>query len=243
MSTDSPGHRLRGPVDPKASMDTSLRKGPWLSASQREELALAFVLTVCVGLFPRWRVFEQLWVQDHFGLNALPWPWYHDLLFVVAGLVLTLSAPRRSGLRFGAIRERWKRVLLVCGGSVLAVAVVYPRLPVRPFSEASASMWAVSPLAQELLFMGYLYGRLDRAFPGFVHPKVPLARALVITCAFFGFWHLPNFFGLPAGYVLFQLFYTGVLGLIPGLSRQWTGSIVYVVLTHSAVNYIAWAVS
>lgn len=48
---------------------------------------------------------------------------------------------------------------------------------------------------------------------------------------------------MPAAYVLFQLFYTGVLGIIPGLSRQWTGSIYYAVVTHSAINFIAWHTS
>lgn len=230
--------RERLPVDGAAP---PARRRP--SALQREELVLAFVFTACVSMFPRWRVLAQAWARDWMGLKALPWAWYSDLLFLAVGLALALSARERSGLRIGTIGEHWKKVLLVCGGTVLAVAVVYPQLPVRPFDDASAAMWVVSPAAQELLFLGYLYGRLERAFPGYVHPRVPLATALVITMAFFALWHLPNVFSMPVGYVLFQLFYTGVLGLVPGLSRQWTGSIYYAVATHSAVNFIAWYAS
>jgi len=212
-------------------------------ALQKEELVLALVFTICVSLFPRWRVFEQAWARDWMGLKALPWIWYVDLLFLAAGLALALSAPRSSGLRVGAIGAHWKKVLLVCGGSVLVVAAVYPQLPIRPFGGASASMWLLSPAAQELLFLGYLYGRLERAFPGYVHATIPLAKALVITMFFFALWHVPNFFGMPAGYVAFQLFYVGILGIIPGLSRQWTGSIYYALVTHSAINFIAWYAS
>lgn len=214
-----------------------------LSPLQREELLLALVLTVSAQVFPRWRVFERLWVEDVLGLRALSWHWYVNLVFLAFGLLLALSARERSGLRVGAIRAHWRGVLLVCGVSVLATALVYPRLPVRPWGGESATMWLVSPLAQSLVFIGYLYGRLEQAFPGHVHPRVPVARALLLTVFFFSFWHLPNAFSMPAGYFLFQLFYTSVLAVVPGLSRQWTGSIVYAVLTHSAVNFIAWHAS
>lgn len=215
----------------------------WLNPAQREELALALVLTICISFFPRWRVFGQLWVRNVAGLKVLPSGWYLGILFLVAGLVLALSAPQNSGLRLGSIRDHWKKVLLVCGGAVLVTAVVYPQLPVRPFNGRSATMWVTSPAAQELIFLGYLYGRLERVFPGYVHAHIPVAKALVLTSLFFGFWHAPGLFYFPVGYALFQLFYTGVLGMIPGLSRQWTGSIYYAVLTHSAVNFIAWYAS
>jgi membrane protease YdiL (CAAX protease family) len=214
-----------------------------LSAVQREELALVLVLTITISLFPRWRVFEQAWVQNFAGLKALPWHWYVSILFVAAGLLLALPTRRRSGLRMGSIREHWRGVCLVCGGAVVATALVYPQLPVRPWADASMTMWTLSPLGQQLIFNGYLYGRLEQTFPGYVHPRIPLARALLLTVCFFAFWHVPNFFSLSFAYVLFQLFYTSVLAIIPGLSRQWTGSIYYALLTHSAVNFIAWFTS
>jgi membrane protease YdiL (CAAX protease family) len=76
-----------------------------------------------------------------------------------------------------------------------------------------------------------------------VHPRVPIARALLLTAMYFALWHTPNLFALPPGYFLFQLFYTGVLSMIPGLARQWTGSIYYGIMTHAAVNFIAWYAS
>ncbi len=213
------------------------------SALQREELLLALVLTIGASTFYRWRFFEQAWVQDIVGLKALPWHWYVSLLFLGLGLLLTLPTRKRSGLGPGSIGLHWKRVLLVCGGAVLATALVYPQLPTRPWANSSITMWLISPLAQSLFFIGYLYGRLEHAFPGYIHPRLPFTRALVLTVTFFAFWHLPNAFSLPFGYFLFQLFYTSVLQMIPWLSRQWTGSIWYAVLTHSAINFIAWYAS
>lgn len=158
------------------------------------------------------------------------------------GLLLTLPTRERSGLRVGEIRAHWRGVLLVCGLPVFATALVYPLLPVRPFAQGYASMWLISPLAQELVFTGFLYGYLEPRFPEYLHPRVPVRRALVITVLFFGLWHAPAFLtGVSPGYVWFQLFYTGILGIIPALSRQWTGSVLYIVLCHSAVNFIAWA--
>ncbi len=214
-----------------------------LTAIQREELVLALVLTITISLLPRWRVFEQAWVQDFASLKSLSWEWYVNILFVAVGLLLTLPTWHRSGLRVGSIREHWPAVLLVCGGSVLATALIYPQLQVRPWANASTTMWTLSPLGQQLLFFGYLYGRLEQSFPGNLHPRIPLARALLLTVGLFALWHTPNFFSLPSAYVLFQLFYTSVLAIIPGLSRQWTGSIYYALLTHSGVNFIAWYAS
>jgi membrane protease YdiL (CAAX protease family) len=229
----SPAPPAAGPISPE--------RGRRLSPVQREELCLALVLAISASLFPRWRPFEQLWVRDVAGLNSLPWVWYVTLLFLLLGLVLTLPTWRRSGLGLGRIREHRQAVLWLVLLSVTVVAVVYPHLPVRPWSQQSAAMWMLSPLAQQLLFLGYLYGRLEQAFPGQTSGPVPLKHALLLTAALFAFWHVPNFLVLPAGYVVFQLFYTSVLALIPGLTRQWTGSIWPAVFIHSSVNFIAWA--
>jgi len=135
-------------------------------------------------------------------------------------------------------------VLLVCGAPILLTALVYPNLAERPFAGASWSLWAISPVAQDLVFIGLLYGFLDTAFPGDVLPRIPLRRALVLTALFFALWHVPNLSsGMSAGYVAFQLGYAAVGVIVVGLSRQWTGSILYGTLTHTAINAIAWTTS
>lgn len=158
------------------------------------------------------------------------------------GLALTLPTWRRSGLRIGTIREHWKGVLLVCGGPVLLTLLVYPNLPERPFAHAGPGMWLVSPLAQDLVFLGFILGQLEPRFPRPFVRRLGAPRALVVGAAFFAAWHLPNFcaHGISTGYVVFQLGYTAGGFLLVGLSRVWTGSILYGVLEHSLVNLIAW---
>lgn len=215
--------------------------GPAKDFSRAEALALAVVVTVAAHAIPGWHIFGRLWTHDVLGLRAIPWKTFHSLLFLLFGLLLAVPTLRRSGLVVGDVRTHWRWVLLVCGGPVLVAALVYPRLPVRPFADAGIQMWLISPLAQSLVFIGYLYGRLDTAFPEPLHPRLPIRRSLVITAAFFAAWHIPGFVNMPAWYAAFQLFYTGIAYLVPALSRQWTGSILYVLAGHMAINFIAWA--
>lgn len=218
-------------------------QGAELARARREELAIGLVLVVAAGTFPVWRPFEQAWTRDLAGLRALSWPVYLDFVSLALGLLLALPTRERSGLRFGSIRQHWRRVLLVCALPPLITALVYPRLPVRPFADHPWTMWAVSPLAQDLVFVGYLYGRLERVFPAYLHPRVPVRWALALTVAFFALWHSPALLGRHPGYALFQLFYTSVPMLIPALARQWTGSMLPVWACHAAVNWIAWRTS
>jgi hypothetical protein len=151
--------------------------------------------------------------------------------------------PRESGLRIGAIREYWKGVLVLTAGPVALCALVYPRLPQQPFNGSDLSIWLTSPLAQDLMFGGVIYRILRPHFSGYVHPRVKMEWALPVGGVFFAGWHVQNFMSFQAGYVVFQLFYTWAAFTFVGLTRQWTGSILYVDLAHMAGNFVPWYVS
>jgi len=102
------------------------------------------------------------------------------------------------------------------------------------------SMWLLGPFGQDLLFGGFLYGKLAPLYPHRLHRRIPIQGAIVVTALFFAAWHLPNFASMRPGFVCFQLAYTFAAALLGGLSRQWTGSILYLTLAHSAANFIAW---
>ncbi len=208
--------------------------------SRGEALAIALVLTIAASAIPSWAVFTNLW-GTHLA-HRVPWGPMRSVVLLVMALILVLPTRGRSGLCVGRIAPHWKRVLLVCGLPVLATALLYPRLPGQPYS-GYFTMWLISPLAQEMIFTGYIYGYLQPVFPDFVHPRLPVRRALVITVLLFGLYHSPGLLGPTPEYAWLQLFYTGVLGVLPALSRQWTGSILYLVLYHSAVNFVVWAYS
>jgi membrane protease YdiL (CAAX protease family) len=175
------------------------------------------------------------------GIIAIDMRTARTLVLLALGLALTLPMRRRSGLRLGRFRQNRWRVLLVCGLPVLLTAIVYPLLPEHPFADAGIDMWLLSPLAQDLIFMGFLFGRLERSFPPRHPDAFRVSSALAAGAIFFAAWHVQNFFAdVSAAYVVFQLAYTAAGFLLTGLSRQWTGSLLYATLSHSAVNLIAW---
>ena len=97
----------------------------------------------------------------------------------------------------------------------------------------------ISPLAQDLLFPGFLYGWLVHAFPQRLG-RLPWNVAMLLTAALFALWHVPNFGrGMSIGFVCFQLAYTGLGALVIGMARVWTGSVWYGLITHCANNAIA----
>jgi len=130
-------------------------------------------------------------------------------------------------------------VLGICALPVALTAIIYP-FTSRPFQCVRVGVWLISPAAQDLLFTGYLYGLLDAAFPGRLIGRLPMNKAVFITASFFALWHVPNFAGMHASFVSFQLLYTFLGGARILLARQLTGSVLPGIITHMAVNFIAW---
>lgn len=207
-----------------------------------EELALAFTLTATAVLLHGSRLVQVLW-QRYLGTSTIwTYPTVVALVFLGFGLMLAAPARQRSGLTLGHRPPSWMALIALVILPIVGVAVVYPALPERPFALASRSMWLISPAAEEVWFLGVMYGRLDAVFPEYLHPLIPIRQALPLTALFFSLLHLQGLFSvLSAGFLIFQLGYTFIGCVLLGTSRQWTGSIVYATVTHTAVNYIAWS--
>ena len=220
---------------------TDLRGGPAPDReARRSEIAIAIVITVAARAIPDWWVLAEPWLRDLLGLRAVRWDAYWTAWLLLFGALLALSSPIRSGLRVGEFRQHRRAVALVTLGPPVLAALLYPLFPTRPFGMLSAAMWTTGPIAQNLIFLGFIYGRLEPIMPGMVGRRLPVRWALVATCLCFGVFHLPNMRTLPVGVVLGQVAYTGLLMIVPGLSRQWTGSILYATLCHVLVNLVAW---
>ncbi|HJZ94578.1 MAG TPA: CPBP family intramembrane glutamic endopeptidase [Gemmataceae bacterium] len=205
-----------------------------------EAVSLAAALTILAATLPSSWLLQQLYEAFFSGHELLNLARFSDLVLIAIGLMLTLPDPRGSGLCVGRIREHWKGVLLVTAIPVLATAIVYPQLPRRPFAGSDLSIWLTSPLAQDLIFGGVIYRILRPHFAERVHPLLPFEWVLPVGGLFFSAWHLQNFAAFDADYVVFQLLYTWAGYTIAGLTRQWTGSLLYVTLAHMAGNFIAW---
>jgi membrane protease YdiL (CAAX protease family) len=214
-----------------------------------EALALALAVTVASHAVPN--TLAPMIAEARPGLvSASGYGNLHDLVMLAYGLVLALSAPRASGLVWA---RPTARVAFVAALPVVITALVYPRLPVRPFAGQRVGMWLFSPFAQSAIFVGYLYGLFARSRasvgegeseggePGRASWRP--TRALVLTGVFFALWHAPNLASMPAGYVAFQFVYTFAAMLWTGLTRQWTGAVWYALAAHVCGNAIAWATS
>jgi len=213
--------------------------------TRAEALSLATALTILAIVLPWSTLVLELYTQF---FNKVPWLEGHqsrfaDLYLILVGLMLTLPVPRESGLRIGNIREHWKGVLLLTAGPVLLCALVYPRLPEQPFRNSDVSIWLTSPLAQDLMFGGVIYRILRPHFSSYIHPRVKMEWVLPVGGLFFAGWHAQNFVSFSREYVLFQMLYTWAAFTFVGLTRQWTGSILYVNLAHMAGNFVPWYVS
>jgi Type II CAAX prenyl endopeptidase Rce1-like len=205
-----------------------------------EALSLAAGLTVLAMVLPSSDPVRHLY-QAHFqGVPGLNSSRFADLVLILVGLVLTLPAPRASGLCVGRIREHWRKVLVLTAVPVALTAIVYPLLPERPFANSDLSIWLTSPLAQDLFFGGVIYRLLRPHFAGRVHPGLPFEWVLPVGGLFFAGWHLQNLAYFSAEYVAFQLAYTWAGYTVVGLTRQWTGSLAYVTLAHMAGNFVVW---
>ena len=210
-----------------------------ITKGKTESLILGVVLVAAWHAIPNWgfsflprrQLFESL--GEH-GYATL-----YDAATIIMPVLLCLGAPIRSGLSLGRWRGVRLRVAGICLLAIALTAIVYP-FTSRPFSGGRIGIWLVSPLAQDLLFTGYIYGLLARTFSGRIHGRIPVDRAIVLTAALFALWHVPNFWGMSTAYVSFQLLYTFLGGAWVLLARQLTGSIIPGVLTHISVNFISW---
>ncbi len=207
--------------------------------SKADSLLLALVLVSAYHAVPLWAFQRFLPARALYeGLGEQGFATLYRAVSAVVPLLLCLAAPSRCGLLLGFWRGRVLKVLGICTLPVVLTAIIYPWTS-RPFSGYPISTWLVSPAAQDLLFAGYLYGLFDVTFPGHIHRRCPVNRAVFVTALFFALWHVPNFSGMPTSYVLFQLLYTFVGGAWILLARQITASIIPGLLTHMAVNFIA----
>jgi membrane protease YdiL (CAAX protease family) len=136
-------------------------------------------------------------------------------------------------------------VYLILSGIVVAVLSAHLPIDVNqvqelPFSQtmlgtrwqyilAFSTMVILAPVAEELLFRGYLYGKLRK--------KSPIWLAVIITSLTFGAAHLWAGPGNPLQWAV--MIDTFTLSVIMCLCREFTGAIWVSMLMHMAKNGLA----
>jgi len=137
---------------------------------------------------------------------GLVWPSWREtvlwLAFWAAWMAVTEVAGRRLGL---PAPEPW------------------PAQPARDLVLRAAVIIVLAPLAEELVFRGLLFGRLEDA--------IGVVAAVLITAALFSVMHLQ--------YRHTQLVLVFLDGLVFGVARASTGSVLLTALLHAVGNALA----
>lgn len=186
--------------------------------------------------------FALLGIEGSVAINAM------KLLLAV---LLAGAAFRSSGLTLGH-KLSWQRhgifVALWWLLPPLLVLTVYPNFTTRPFHGASWSFWLLAPLAEELLFSGFIYGRMAGIFGkpaqnwrGAFSPTL-LITAFLAALYFWPFLRNADNTGkigeIGVSYAQFQMLYVFLFNLWMLNIRRWTGSIWPGVLNHILVNVL-----
>ena len=164
---------------------------------------------------------------------AASYPWSITSWWLLVCGIPALLTWRDSGFRFDLTQwqKNWKDLLLleliILAGMVLFVAAGVTKY----FHDVKYPMifFIVTPVVEELLFRGWIYGQLQRLnwYP------------VLISAALFGLHHLQYFGYHPTAFALFQLTYTFGLGILFGLMRKKSSSIYPSLLAHIAINWIS----
>lgn len=174
-------------------------------------------------------------------LERLPGPWPYRLSSLILAVLLTIWAPRTFGLTWA---KTWaaRRVVVIVGGGMTAVAIVGMLFIKVPFYGGSSATYVCVPLMEELLFRGFLFAVLEDAFPRTWNiGRFRLSSATIVTAVAFGLWHLGGLQWPTDGFIWFQVIYTTIAGLLFAIIRQATGSIWAPWLVHFVVDM--WAVT
>ena len=159
-------------------------------------------------------------------------------MFVLGcGVVLILCAPRKMGLRLGTIRKHLALIGWVSVVAFAASALGASMLSENPFSDAPPGLYLMTPIGEELIFRGFMFTLLLWAFPT-QKTRVGLSCAVVGSALLFGLWHLAMQGTVTVGFIWVQAGYTAMAGLLLGILRERTGSILPSITTHMGSNFV-----
>lgn len=189
--------------------------------------ALALAVPLAVGFLPTAHTFGRL-VANFLGVSGQA----IDLAFFPAmALLFHLSLPGRK-----KTAERVAlRPLLVGGIFPVLVALAHGAFIPQVPSTAEGFLWyvLVAPLGEELLFRGWVYGLIERLWPGKkLTLTFPFPAAVWLSALAFSVWHAQNHDPFQVGYTFFT-------GLWFGYLRWRTDGLAIPFVFHALINLAA----
>lgn len=174
-----------------------------------------FIQRVLLEWFPLWSY--QLTM-------SVPW-------FIVCSVPAAFAFSQSGIFLYSQLFLRHWRSLLLLSTLVAAGLVVFVLLGITQYFHSvkyPLIFFLVTPLVEELLFRGWIYGQLEK------NEWWPVLGSALL----FGLHHLQYFSYRPTPFALFQIAYTFVLGLLFGMMRKKSGSIYPSLLTHMLINWV-----
>lgn len=184
--------------------------------------AAAYLLALIIAVGVPFAIYKRRTTLEDVGLNDFP-SILDMLIAPVAWIVYMIASAAVMAivLKLGAPIDTEQAQQLPFSQTMLATQWHY--------FMAFASLVFVAPAAEELLFRGYLYGKLRKVSPAWV--------AVAVSALAFGLAHLWAGPGNPLQWAV--MIDTLVLGVFLAVAREYTGAIWVPIFMHTIKNGIA----
>jgi len=205
------------------------------------KIALALVVTLGLAALPIY------WVTSLIGFDRLVGPPNaHAYMLLLAGIALTCYNPDAFGVVLGRHRRAWWLYALGFGFLVVYVPVFKLLDPFYQPLPSNISLFTIGPLAEELIFRGFLFAVLVDLAGNRYNSQKLITAPVVWNAVLFGLWHLGPLYRAAIDGVTADLWQAPIRVLVTGLGglylaalRQKTGSILAPTLLHSLFNLLA----
>jgi len=162
---------------------------------------------------------------------------FSDAVLLVAALMPVFWIPAFFGYRLGAVSKHWKLLLGMAACLVVAPLAYRIFLGDTPFG---TNTWffegIVVPVAEEGFFRGILLSVLLWGFGRLYPAGIAERLTIILSTLIFASAHLNNLGHYPTAFILFQVGFSTILGLLFGYTRVKTGSIYPAMVLHALFN-------
>jgi membrane protease YdiL (CAAX protease family) len=207
----------------------------WALTAAAAVAAVAFTMAIALTNQPYFELLNR-WIgaDDPVARGAV----YSSYLLLI-GLAIALWRPRAFGLGLGDTISQWRLVGGAVVGMAALTAVVLLAMSPTPYADAAwQNEILLVPVSEELVFRAVLFSALLAAMGRLHAPARAAPLAIGISAAAFALGHATNLFWLPASFVVPQVAYALVIGLVAAFVMLKTRSVYPAMLVHAAVNAV-----
>lgn len=162
---------------------------------------------------------------------------FSDVVLLFVAFMPIIWAPKFFGYQLGSISKHWKMLLGMTAFLVGAPLLYRLIVGETPFG---ANTWffegVVVPLAEEGFFRGILLSMLLWGYGQMYRESTANWLTILFSTLIFSTAHLNNLGDYPAGFILFQVGFSTILGLAFGYTRVKTKSIYPAIILHALFN-------